>query len=97
MQFTWRSALGVDGKGRLIYAAGRRMSLTALAAAMANAGAVRAMQLDIHSNVVTFSWYRQDPRSPLRIDASKLMASMQRGATRFLTADQRDFLAVSAR
>jgi hypothetical protein len=55
------------------------------------------MQLDIHDKVVTFNWYRPDPKSPLGVDGSKLMASMQRDASRFLVADQRDFLAMSVR
>ncbi len=97
LQFTWRSALGVDAHHRLIYAAGRKMSLSALATAMADAGAVRAMQLDIHDKVVTFNWYRPNPKAPLGVDGSKLMASMQRGTNRFLAPDQRDFLAVAAR
>jgi len=96
-QLTWRSALGVDASGRLIYAAGRQMSLHDLATAMIKAGAIRAMQLDIHDNVVSFNWFRSDPSSPTGVDASKLTPSMQRDATRFLVPDQRDFLAVAAR
>ena len=96
-QFTWRSALGVDAQNRLIYAAGRQMTLVDLANSMVSAGAVRAMQLDIHDNVVTFNWYRPDPKSANGVDSSKLMASMQRDATRFLSTEQRDFLAVMVR
>lgn len=96
-QYTWRSAIGVDGTGRLVYAAGRQMTLMQLARAMVDAGAVRAMQLDIHDGVISFNWYRPDQRSPLGVDASKLMPSMQRPATRYLATDQRDFFLVQAR
>lgn len=96
-QFTWRSALGIDAQHRLIYAAGRQMSLTSLATAMVDAGAVRAMQLDIHDKVVTFNWYRSNPRSRTRLVGERLMASMQRSSRRYLAADQRDFFAVIAR
>lgn len=96
-QYTWRSAVGVDAQGRLIYAAGSQMTLMQLAQSMVDAGAVRAMQLDIHSRVVTFNWFRPDPTAALGVDAAKLTSSMQRSATRYLTPDQRDFIAVQAR
>jgi hypothetical protein len=96
-QYTWRSAVGVDARGRLVYAAGSQMTLTQLATAMVDAGAVRAMQLDIHDGVVTFNWYRPDPHSALGVAASKLTPSMQRSPTRYLTPDQRDFVTVEAR
>lgn len=96
-QLTWRSAAGVDAQGRLIYAAGRQMSLNDLANTMIKAGAVRAMQLDIHDGVVSFNWFRSDAAAPDGINASKLTESMQRDATRFLVPDQRDFFAVTAR
>jgi hypothetical protein len=94
LQYTWRSALGVDGQGRLIYAAGPKMSLTELSHALIDAGAVRAMQLDIHDGVVTYNWYRD---SSGRVSGTKLMPSMQRGATRYLMPDQRDFFVIEAR
>lgn len=96
-QYTWRSAVGVDAQGRLIYAAGSRMTLMQLARAMVDAGAVRAMQLDIHDGVVTFNWFRPDHVSQLGVAAEKLIPSMQRKATRFLKTDQRDFVAIQVR
>jgi hypothetical protein len=96
-QYTWRSAVGVDARGRLVYAAGSQMTLTQLATAMVDAGAVRAMQLDIHDGVVSFNWYRPDPHSTLGVVASKLTPSMQRSPTRYLTPDSRDFVTVEAR
>jgi hypothetical protein len=94
LQYTWRSGIGIDAQGRLIYAAGPKMSLTELSHALIDAGAVRAMQLDIHDGVVTFNWYRD---ASGQITGTKLMPSMQRGATRYLMADQRDFFAVEAK
>jgi hypothetical protein len=96
-QYTWRSAVGVDARGRLIYAAGSDMTLVQLARAMVDAGAVRAMQLDIHDGVVTFNWYRPNAHASLGVDASKLAPSMQRPATRYLAPDQRDFIAIQTR
>ncbi len=97
LQYTSRSGLGVDAQGRLLYAAGRDMSLGQLASALSDAGAVRAMQLDIHNQMVSFSYYRPDPGSARGVSASKLISGMQRDATRYLDADQRDFFAVQAR
>ena len=96
-QYTWRSAVGIDASGRLIYAAGHQMTLMQLARAMVDAGAVRAMQLDIHDGVISFNWYRPQPGAGLGVDASKLVPSMQRKATRYLASDQRDFIVVQAR
>lgn len=97
LQFTSRSGLGVDAQGRLVYAAGAEMSLSELATALSDAGAVRAMQLDIHNQMVSFSWYRQDPSSSTGVQAAKLIESMRRDATRYLSPDQRDFFTVVAR
>lgn len=97
LQYTSRSGLGIDSKGRLIYAAGADMSLSQLASALSDAGAVRGMQLDMHNPVVSFSFYRPDPGSTDGVSASKLYPAMHRDATRYLSPDQRDFLAVQAR
>jgi hypothetical protein len=93
-QYTWRSGLGVDAKNRLVYVAGNHLTLRSLASALVDAGAVRAMQLDIHDGVVTFNWFRPSGSS---VTASKLVPAMQRGANRFLVPDQRDFFALMAR
>jgi Phosphodiester glycosidase len=93
-QYTWRSGLGVDARNRLVYVAGNHLTLKALASAMIDAGAVRAMQLDIHDGVVSFNWYRP---SGSGVTPSKLEPAMQRGANRYLVTDQRDFFALMAR
>lgn len=98
MQYTWRSGLGVDAKGRLLYAAGPKASLTDLATALQQAGAVRAMELDIHDQMVTFNWFRTTAAATgATTTGTKLAPSMQRDANRFLTPDQRDFIAVQRR
>jgi len=94
LQYTWRSGIGVDVSGRLIYAAGPKASLTDLASALKGAGAVRAMQLDIHDQVVTFNWFRTTSGITT---GTKLTPSMQRKANRFLASDQRDFLVIESR
>ncbi|HEX7658445.1 MAG TPA: hypothetical protein VF444_03110 [Pseudonocardiaceae bacterium] len=93
-QFTWRSGLGTDRAGHLIYVAGDQMTLATLADAMAEAGIVRGMELDIHAKMVTFNSYRPDhPGTP----PVHLLPDMQGPATRYLQPDQRDFFAVTLR
>ena len=89
----WRSAVGVDRHGNLIYAAGEGQTVGSLARALIRAGAIRAMELDINSYWVTFITYgalgAEDP--------SKLLEGMERPATRYLEADDRDFFALYSR
>lgn len=92
--FTWRSALGVDRQGKVIYAGGDGMDLVSLANTMRRAGAVRAMELDIHNRMVTFNLF-QHATGGLR--AAKLTPSMSDSAFRYLSTDQRDFVAVFGR
>ena len=96
-QYTWRSGLGVTADGALVYVAGADLTLTALAAALVDVGAVRAMQLDIHDNKDTFNIYDPAPGSADGVTAYKLLDDMQRPATRYLNPDQRDFVAITLR
>jgi hypothetical protein len=94
LQYTWRSGVGLDAKGDLIYVAGNSLNLTTLATAMADAGIVRGMQLDIHSGMASFASWRSGPRGSV---AHKLLPGMSRSAYRYLVADQRDFFYLTAR
>jgi hypothetical protein len=96
LQWTWRSGAGVDAHGNLIYVAGDKMNLATLAAALADAGAVRGMQLDIHTGMASFSSWRPDPGGASATPA-KLLPGMTRSAHRYLVSDQRDFFYVTAR
>lgn len=96
-QFTWRSGLGTDRTGNLIYVAGDKLTLAGLAQAMVAAGVQRGMELDIHPDLVTFNTYRPDPGAPSGVTGSKLLPGMVQPATRYLGPDQRDFLAVTLR
>ncbi len=89
----WRSGIGIDRHGNLIYAAGEDQSVSSLADTLAHAGAVRAMELDINSYWVSFITYG----APGAQSPSNLLASMERPASRYLTPDDRDFFAVYAR
>ena len=89
----WRSAVGVDRHGNLIYAAANDQTVASLAAIMIRAGAVRAMELDINTYWTSFITYRY----PGARDPANLLADMDRAPTRYLTPDDRDFFAVYVR
>jgi len=89
----WRSAVGVDARGNLLYAAADFQTATSIAQILQRAGAVRAMELDINSEWVTFNFYGGWGAAA----AQKLLPEMTRDATRYLMPDDRDFFAVYAR
>jgi hypothetical protein len=86
----WRSGLGVDRRGNLIYAAANYQTVESLAKILQRAGAVRAMELDINEDWTSFITYRH----PGAREPSNLLPEMLRPATRYLTPDERDFFAV---
>jgi hypothetical protein len=89
----WRSGIGIDKHGNLIYAAGNDQTVMSLAAALIRAGAVRAMELDINSYWVSFITYGAwGALTPVN-----LLPTMARTPARYLTPDDRDFFAVYLR
>jgi hypothetical protein len=89
----WRSGIGVDRHGNLIYAAADDQTVTSLANTLARAGAIRAMELDINSYWVSFITYG----APGAGDPNNLLPDMNRSDLRYLSPDDRDFFAVYAR
>jgi hypothetical protein len=89
----WRSAVGVDAQGNLIYAAANDQTVSSLAAIMIHAGAVRAMELDINTYWTSFITYRRSGAG----DPANLLPDMDRSPLRYLTPDDRDFFAVYQR
>jgi hypothetical protein len=95
--FVWRSGVGVDRNGALIYVAGPGLSAVTLAVLLKRAGCVRAMELDINRNWVSAYTYRQlDPANPASVDGVKLLSDMQRSTDRYLVPGERDFFAFFA-
>jgi hypothetical protein len=88
----WRSGIGVDSHGNLIYAAGEDQTASSLAKALIRAGAVRAMELDINSYWTSFITYG----APGAESPRNLLPSMDRPASRYLEPDDRDFFTVSS-
>jgi hypothetical protein len=89
----WRSGVGVDRRGNLLYAAGPSLGVAGLARILIHAGAVRAVELDINSYWVTLNTYGLSGA----LDARALLPSMHRSTQRYLTPDDRDFFAVYLR
>ncbi|MHB8658288.1 MAG: hypothetical protein ACYC91_10110 [Solirubrobacteraceae bacterium] len=89
----WRSGVGVDRYGNLIYAAANDQTVGSLAAILLRAGAVRAMELDINLYWTSFITYRH----PGAADPANLLPGMDRSPLRYLTPDDRDFFAIYVR
>jgi hypothetical protein len=89
----WRSAVGIDRHGNLIYAAANYQTVASLAQIMIDAGAVRAMELDINDYWPSFITYR----NPGAKQPANLLPDMVRSPYRYLTPDDRDFFAVYAK
>ena len=86
----WRSGIGVDSRGNLLYAAANYQTVGSLARILLRAGAVRALELDINQDWITFITYRHPgARTP-----SQLLPDILKPATRYMTPDDRDFFAV---
>jgi hypothetical protein len=86
----WRSSVGVDRYGNLIYAAANFQTVRSLAEIMIRAGAVRAMELDINVYWTSFITYR----FPGAGDPANLLPTMNRPPTRYLSPEDRDFFGV---
>jgi len=89
----WRTGVGVDRRGNIIYAAANYQTVTTLARIMQRAGAVRAMELDINPEWPTLITYRHHRG----LVPTKVVPNYQQPATRYLVPDDRDFFAVYRR
>ncbi len=98
--YVWRSGLGVTADGALVYVAGPGLNITTLADLLVRAGAVRAMELDINTDWVTFSTYT--PSTPTGAaspaNGSELLSDMVGTPARWFEPWwARDFITMSAR
>ena len=89
----WRTGVGIDRRGNLIYAAADYQTVSTLARILQRAGAVRAMQFDINPEWPTLITYRHHGG----LIPSKVVPNDQQPATRYLVPDDRDFVAVYRR
>jgi hypothetical protein len=89
----WRTGVGVDRRGNLIYAAADYQTVITLAQILRRAGAVQAMQFDINPEWPTLITYTHDHG----LVPSQVVPNYQQPATRYLAPDDRDFFAVYTR
>jgi hypothetical protein len=89
----WRTGVGIDRRGNLIYAAADGQTVTSLARILKRAGAVRAMEFDINPEWHTLITYtHHHGLIPTEVGPNPMQP-----ATRYLTPDDRDFFAVYRR
>jgi hypothetical protein len=89
----WRTGVGVDRRGNLIYAAANDQTVITLARILQRAGAVQAMQFDINPEwptLITYSHHHS-------LDPTKIVPNGMQPSTRYLVPDDRDFFAVYRR
>src|SRR5690242_6270006 len=89
----WRTGVGIDRRGNLIYAAANNQTVITLARILQRAGAVRAMQFDINPEWPTLITYRHQSG----LIPAKVVPNVMQPATRYLVPDDRDFFAVYRR
>jgi hypothetical protein len=89
----WRTGVGIDRHGNLIYAAANDQTVITLARILQRAGAVQAMQFDINPewpSLITYT--HQGGLTPM-----KIVPNVMQPATRYLVPDDRDFFTVYRR
>ena len=89
----WRTGVGVDAHGNLIYVAADYQTVVSLARIFIHARAVRAMELDINPEWPSFITYG----APGARIPSKLVPNTMQSDQRYLRPDDRDFFAVYRR
>ncbi len=98
----WRSGVGVTASGDLVYVSGDRLTPLQLAVLLRDAGAVRAMQLDVNRQWISAEYYR--PGTATRRAVPHVVNSPYYGPGHYVsgsavagTASNRDFFAAYLR
>jgi hypothetical protein len=96
---TWRSGVGVTRAGDLVYAGGASLDPVSLARLLIAAGAVRAMQLDINPEWVSFTTFAHAGGLAGRpvVSGTNLLSGMYFTPFHYLQPFSRDFFAIFAR
>jgi hypothetical protein len=89
----WRTGLGIDGQGNLIYVAAPAQTASSLARILVDVGAVRGMQLDINPEWPIFVSYA----GPGAVSPSLFVPNPNQIPNRFLYSSTKDFFAVFRR
>jgi hypothetical protein len=87
---TWRTGVGIDRRGNLIYVAADGQTVISLAQILQHLGAVRAMEFDINPAWHTLITYTHGADGLV----PTLVGPSEQPVTRYLVPDDRDFFAV---
>lgn len=93
--FVWRTGIGVTSSGDFVFVAGNALSIQSLANLLQRAGAVRAMELDINAEWISYMWYTRGASAQAPIPEKLL--DFARPADRYFKPTSRDFFAVYAK
>ncbi len=96
--YTWRSGVGVTASGDLVYVAGPDLDPMLLARLLVAAGSIRAMELDINPEWVSFSSFTHagGVAGGGLITGANLLSGMYFSPSHYLQPFSRDFFAVFA-
>ena len=86
----WRTGLGIDGHGNLIYAAAPLQTAASLAQLLVQLGSVRAMQLDINPEWPIYITYG----GPAAASPTLFVPNPNQIASRFLYSSTKDFFTI---
>lgn len=87
--YTWRSGIGLNKNGDLLFAVGNNLTPTTLALALQAAGAVNAIQLDINPSWVRFNIFESVGGG--QYTTSTLTRDLKDGSTSYLHGYSKDF------
>jgi hypothetical protein len=93
--FVWRTGIGITATGDFVFVAGPALSIQSLADLLQRAGAVRAMELDINPQWISYMWYTPGPSATSPVPNRLL--DFARPADRYFKPTSRDFFAVYAK
>lgn len=94
---TWRSGLGIDPGGNLVYVMGSCLSPRQVAQALVEAGSVRGMQLDVNVYWPAFDYYNASSTTSTSLTPHKLLPDEHNPADHYFTTSERDFFAIRSR
>jgi hypothetical protein len=87
----WRSGVGIDSRGNLIYVAADDQTVITLAKLLQHVGAVRAMEFDINPEWHTLITYTHDTNG---LVLTMVGPNPMQSPNRYLVPDDRDFFAI---
>jgi hypothetical protein len=93
--YTWRSGLGIDKRGDLIYAVGPSLTADTLAKALQAGGAVEGIQLDINAFWVRYVTFLPLPSGGYT--SQSILNDLQNGGPQYLHGYNKDFFYLTMR